>query len=142
MLHELYDQVYISQSTWRELIVGTARYPSSYMLSQREWLHVEEVELDTQLARRLQHLDPAEIDSIALAIRLEADLLLIDERLGTHAAREMGFTTTGAVGVLLLAKEEGLIDKIGPVLHEMRTTGGFRLHDRFVNKVLRDAGER
>mgnify|MGYP001767929126 CR=1 FL=1 len=48
-------------------------------------------------------LDGGESEAIALAIELSADLILIDERKGTEAARRLGLTTIGVLGVLLEA---------------------------------------
>jgi predicted nucleic acid-binding protein len=53
-------------------------------------------------------LDAGETQAIVLAIELHADLLLMDERKGTKAARDMGLLTIGVFGVLLEAKRRGL----------------------------------
>jgi predicted nucleic acid-binding protein len=55
-------------------------------------------------------LDPGEAAAIALASRLHADLVLIDERLGFRVAQQMGLRVTGTLGVLDLAAERGLVD--------------------------------
>ncbi|WP_438018621.1 DUF3368 domain-containing protein [Sorangium sp. So ce315] len=47
---------------------------------------------------------------------------------------------TGTVGVLLVAKERGLLDRIGPELERLQTFG-FRLAAPVVRAVLERAGE-
>ena len=44
--------------------------------------------------------------------RTSADLLLMDERKGTEAARSLGLATVAVFGVLLEAKRRGLIDRV------------------------------
>jgi predicted nucleic acid-binding protein len=58
----------------------------------------------------LQELDAGERDAILLAVHLRADLLLMDDREGVDAARHLGLTTTGTLGVLVRAAERGVID--------------------------------
>ncbi|WP_437678624.1 DUF3368 domain-containing protein [Sorangium sp. So ce131] len=47
---------------------------------------------------------------------------------------------TGTVGVLLVAKERGLVDKVGPELDRLKTFG-FRLAAPVWHAVLKQAGE-
>jgi predicted nucleic acid-binding protein len=53
-----------------------------------------------------------EIQAIALAKGLEASILLIDEKTGKRYANELGLKTLGVYGVLLLAKDMGIIDSV------------------------------
>jgi predicted nucleic acid-binding protein len=55
-------------------------------------------------------LDEGETAAIALAEFLAAELLLIDERDGFHAAIRRGIRATGTMGVLDLAAERGLVE--------------------------------
>jgi predicted nucleic acid-binding protein len=58
----------------------------------------------------LRALDDGEKAAIELALSLQADLILIDERAGAAAAAQKGFAVTGTLGVLDLAAERGLVD--------------------------------
>ena len=60
-----------------------------------------------------------EAEAIALAIEVSADVLLVDERKGRKAAREMGLRVLGLLGILAEAKRAGFIDRIEPVLEEL-----------------------
>src|SRR5687767_14026841 len=54
-------------------------------------------------------LGPGESEAIALAIELNADMLLIDERDGTAEAKRFGLNVTGMLGVLEMAAQRELL---------------------------------
>jgi len=87
------------------------------------------------------HLDPGEAEAIALAIELRADLILLDERRATRAARQLGLRTLGLLGVLLLAKRKGLIDQVRPLLDRLETDAGFWIAPDLRQQVCRAAEE-
>jgi predicted nucleic acid-binding protein len=55
-------------------------------------------------------LDEGERDVIALASRIGAELILMDDRAGVAFARGRGLAVTGTLGVLDLAARRGLVD--------------------------------
>lgn len=87
------------------------------------------------------HLDPGEAEAIALALELRADLILLDERRATRAARQLGLRTLGLLGVLLLAKRKGLIDQVRPLLDRLETDAGFWIARDLRQQVCRAAEE-
>lgn len=54
---------------------------------------------------------------------LEADLVIIDEKLGRNHAEFLGLKITGTLGVLLKAKKLGLITSFTAMAEKMRTQG-------------------
>lgn len=87
------------------------------------------------------HLDPGEAGAIALALELRADLILLDERRATRAARQLGLRTLGLLGVLLLAKRKGLIDQVRPLLDRLEADAGFWIAPDLRQQVCRAAEE-
>jgi len=87
------------------------------------------------------HLDPGEAEAIALALELRADLILLDERRATRAARHLGLKTLGLLGVLLLAKRKGLINQVRPLLDRLETDAGFWIAPDLRQQVCRAAEE-
>lgn len=87
------------------------------------------------------HLDPGEAEAIALALEVQADLILLDERRATRAARQLGLKTLGLLGVLLLAKRKGLIHQVRPLLDRLETDAGFWIAPDLRLHVLRAAQE-
>ena len=82
----------------------------------------------------LPDLDAGERDAILLAMDMKADLVLMDEREGVEAARGLGLSVTGTLGVLDRAAELGLIE-LAPVIARLRQTN-FRINPALLDDLL------
>lgn len=88
-----------------------------------------------------QELGAGEAEAIVLAIEAQADLLLMDERLGRETARHLGVRYIGLIGILCEAKHKRLIPTVKPYLDVLRDLAGFRISDVLYQRVLQDEGE-
>jgi predicted nucleic acid-binding protein len=106
-----------------------------------EWISVQSVSdtLAVQLLR--EELDAGESEAVILAKELPADLILIDERAATRRARALGLTTFGTLGVLLAAKQAGLIVAVKPLMEQLRDLD-FHMSIDLYKEVLNAADER
>jgi hypothetical protein len=103
------------------------------------WLRVTPLQ-DPRRADLLADLDRGQAEVIALAQELNADLVILDERLARQHAARLGLTLTGTLGVLLRAKDRGLVSTIAPLIDQLRQ-GGIRLSEGVVAEALRLANE-
>jgi predicted nucleic acid-binding protein len=85
-------------------------------------------------------LDPGEASAIALALEKEECLLIIDEFKGRREARQLGLNYTGTLGILIVAKEKGLINSVTEIIKEIGKTD-FRINEKLINEVKRKSGE-
>src|SRR5437764_458255 len=69
-----------------------------------------------------------------------ARVLLLDEAYGRRIARHRGLPLVGTLGVLLAAKQAGILPAVGPVIDDMIRQGR-RVSARLHAQVLRAAGE-
>ncbi len=88
-----------------------------------------------------RQLDSGEAEAIVLATELNADLLLIDEKLGTEIVRTAGLSCKGVFGVLIEAKIKGFIPLVKPLLDDLLQNLKFRLSDKIYRLALEKAGE-
>ena len=87
-----------------------------------------------------EHLEAGEQQAIALAYARNT-ALLIDERLGRKAARQLVLAVTGSTGLLIEAKRRGLIPAVKPLLILARQQG-YWLADSLIASAAELAGER
>jgi hypothetical protein len=90
--------------------------------------------------RGIDGLDAGETEAIALATTLSNAFVLLDDGPARLCATKLGLRITGTVGILLLAKERSLVDRVAPELDRL-STFGFRLAAVVRNAALRRAGE-
>ena len=109
ILPALFERIFVPEVVQNELRQSEA--PKSvrrWIAAPPPWLEIvpEEHESgDPDLLR----LDDGERAAILLAIRIGAELLVIDDRDGVDLARSRGLAVTGTLGILDLAATRGLI---------------------------------
>ncbi len=141
LLHQLYGEVIIPEAVWHEVVVQGKGQPGAVEVEQASWIHKQQI-ANQPLAQALQQeLDAGEAEAIVLALERQVAVLLMDERLGRDTAQHMGLRCIGLIGVLIAAKQRGLIVGIKPLLDTLRNIAGFRVDEALYQRVLKDEGE-
>lgn len=94
----------------------------------------------TEVRLLMASLDQGEAEVLVLGKEMKADLILLDEEKARKAAAIAGFEVMGLVGLLILAKNLGLIEQVGPYIEELRRKN-FRISEKIVLEGLKKAGE-
>ena len=79
ILHSLYGELHIADGVWEELNAEDQRWPGRDNVEAATWIHRHGVQNQTLVAALRRDLDRGEAESIALALELDADLILLDE---------------------------------------------------------------
>ena len=66
--------------------------------------------------------------------------VVIDDAAARNCARSVGLRIRGTLGVIVLARQEGLLDAAGPLLRQM-PAAGLHIHPRLLAEAMRLAGE-
>ena len=136
LLEVIYQIVIVPDVVAREL--AAASNPTISAVLQMDWIQTQSL-TQPQLADQLQQergLDAGEANAIALALELQADDLLIDERLGRQEAARLGLPIIGILGVLLVAKQRSLIPRVQSVMDSLIEAAGFRISPQLYQRVL------
>lgn len=139
LFSHLYGEIIVPPAVAAEIIAGGKNRPGYLEFSQAAW--IKEIPLvDPRRASLISDLDRGEAEVIALAQELNADLVIIDERLARRHVGRLGLPMTGTLGVLLKAKQEGYVPAIEPLISRLQSNG-IRLSKPLIAKVLQLAGE-
>ena len=136
LLRALYEKIYIPRAVLSELSADGTHWPGYAQVCSADWVSAETVRDRALVRSLLRDLDLGESESIALALELGADLVVLDEIEGRRIARRVGLRVIGVAGVLLEAKSNGLVSIVRTNLDALRSTAGFYVSDAFYNRVL------
>jgi predicted nucleic acid-binding protein len=137
LLEELYGRVMIPQAVWVELQNNAApALVQEWAANLPAWIEVHEVP-NPDLTLRL---DLGEQEAITLALRVKADVILVDEHGGREVAKSRGLAVTGTLGVLEAAADQGLID-LAASLTRLRQTS-FRAPAILLEEILERHAQR
>ena len=140
LLQQLYGNIIIPPAVYQELINSGDAEPATLAVQTLDWIQTQPVS-DRVLLETLQaNLDPGEAEAITLAVEINAQRLIIDERRGRNEAMRLGLQVTGLLGIVLAAKQQGLIPLVQPILDDLRANN-FWIRDALYAEVLRLAGE-
>lgn len=137
LLDALFQEVRVPPAVLRECT--EAGKASAEVLSTYLRNRVAEVDLEAFVIAAAG-LGRGELEAMALYKRLHADRLLLDDSRARKVARLNGVQVVGSAGVLLLAKSEGLIPSVLPLLEQIQAAGIY-LSETLVSEVLQLAGE-
>jgi predicted nucleic acid-binding protein len=140
VLKGLFTTVAIPPAVHRELLAKSG--PEAVRLDEALRDHVQVVPLpppSPDPIPDLSGLGASEQQAIALALA-SGSILVIDDRLGRSAARRLGITVTGTVGVLVRAKQVGIIPSVMPILDQIRRDG-YWLSDALMDQAANLSGE-
>ncbi len=139
ILRHLYNEVVIPPAVYSEVLAGGQYGIGVADIHDADWIKCVALS-DSRRADVLVDLDRGEAEVIALAQEIDADLVIIDERLARRYAKRSGLTLTGTLGVLLRAKSQGILPHITPLIHGLQANGIY-LSDEIVAQVLKLADE-
>jgi len=110
-------------------------------IQELHWIVSQPVQNDAMVRALQGELDHGEAEAIALAVELQAGLILIDERRARAIAARMGLNVVGVLGVLVEAKHKALVPLLKPILDSLIAQAGFWVSQQLYERVLQVVGE-
>ena len=144
LLWEIFDEVYITDEVYKEIIkdekikkIGGRELIEAIENNCIKLYSVKNKMLVEQLYGRLHR---GELEVMVAAKELKIKRVIIDDRSARHFAETMLLRTVGLMGVLLLAKEYKKIESVKKYL-DILIENGFRVSVRLYNEVLKSSQE-
>lgn len=134
LLEALYANLFVPQAVYNE--VTQVGRPQSDKLKSFLQNRVKVVDLNlTKLGLGLE-----ELEAITLYKELDADVLLIDDNRAKKYAVLNDVKVIGSLGILIKAKENGLIEKVKPLLEGIMKSEVY-ISEKLMLQVLRICDE-
>lgn len=138
LLDSLFQDVRVPGAVFDELAVPGK--PQAAFISESLEGKVVRLEPGVPTVESSGGLGLGEREAMALYRQLGADLLLVDDKRARQAAKAEGIRISGSLGVLLLAKERGLLERIRPLLDQLQASEIY-VDAGLIRKTLELAGE-
>jgi uncharacterized protein len=116
LLDQLFGAVWVPQAVFDECTYEGK--PQSLELKHYLEDKVKVVDTSNQIWMDVSS-DLGETEAMILYKQMHADRLLIDDKNARRIAHLNGITTIGSIGVLLAAKQAGLVDSVRPLLDKI-----------------------
>lgn len=141
ILQQLFGEIYIAQAVYSETVVaGREAGGARREVMDADWIKIMNVQDEPAVQELLGEMDLGEAETIVLAHELDADWVLMDEKKGRRKLNQLNLKKIGTVGILLKAKQAGLLSVVEPEVRRLRQQG-FSLSQTVVDAVLQQAGE-
>lgn len=133
------DQLDILQKIYLN-IYTTPEISQEFNKPLPSWIKVESVKDHKYIKFIGTQVDIGEATAIALAAEKEDPLLILDDLKARKIARRLGMRFTGTLGVINKAKELHIIDRIKPLIDQLKETD-FRISENVIEDLLKRNSE-
>lgn len=121
-------------------VITTDIIVAEFGRSLPQWVHIRKV-IDIRQVETLElEIDKGEASAIALAFESEPSLLVLDDAKARKVADKLHLNYTVTLGLMLRAKQQGIIPAIRPLLEKIQQTN-FRFSERIFQELLLIAEE-
>ena len=121
-------------------VYTTPEVASEFKYGLPDWVIIQEVKDKNRVSTLQIDLDRGEASAIALAYELPDSIVILDDWGARKVATRLHIAFTGTFGVIIKAKQNGIIPSVIAILNKVRLTN-FRISEDVLNEIIREAGE-
>jgi predicted nucleic acid-binding protein len=137
ILRELFGEITIPKAVWDEVVVKGKGKPGAKEVEKAEWIKVMDVKDRLSVEVLRGEIEVGEAEAIVLAKELNADLLVMDEKIPRIIAESIGLKVIGSLAILYIAKKRRLIeDDFDEIVRQLRAKG-VRFSDEVIERLKR-----
>lgn len=140
LLHQLAETIHVPEGVFEEVAHQGPVRPGTSELDQLPWLLRRRVRDQPSVSALRTRFGRGEAGDIVLAAEVHADFVILDDATARKVAAEKGQAVVGTLGLLVHAKERGLIERVAPIMNELMKSG-FYVDSRLYRTILQQAGE-
>ncbi len=141
LLPQLADQIVIPNAVYAESVSWTPGRPGNVEIAHADWITCRTVENQAQVQQLCTRVGLGEAEAIILAREIGADaIVVLDDATARRLAEQEGCRVVGLLGLLVVAKQRGMLSTVRPLLDAMRNSGFF-VGDELYARILRQVDE-
>ncbi len=133
------DTIVVPAAVANEIRARGADDPIHRALEATDWLTVAETGPIPAVVANWD-LGPGESAVLSWALAHPGSEAILDDLAARRCARTLGVPVRGTLGLVLIAKQRGIIPAARPVVEELRQSGMY-LSEAVVNQALKQVGE-
>ena len=132
LIKKIYKQILIPKAVYNEVLIKGTNKDNIYKIEElinTQIIKIAIVNNQEIIKVFAKDLDYGESEVLALALQLNADLVVIDETDARNIADIYNLNKTGFIGILIKAQEAGYIDSVIRYL-DLAIQKGFRINSK------------
>jgi len=141
LLKEEFGGIIVPDAVWTEITVDGKLKKGTNDILRAEWIKIEQVKNQFLVKSLKKDIDYGESEAIALAVEMNADLILLDDKMARSVASNFELNILGTMGILVRARKKGLVQQLQPEIDNLLVLANFRLSHELIKLALRKVGE-
>jgi len=139
LLTQLFSNIWVPDAVWQEVTNSTYNDSASQGVVTSNWLKQVTVNKIHEVISQ-QNLGSGESEVLSFALTHPKVRAMLDDHAARRCAKNIGVSTLGTGGMLILAKQRGIIQSVGKSLQALRAAGLW-LSDDLIQMLITKAGE-
>lgn len=132
LMQLLFDEVIIPVSVHDEVMGQAAKIAAELPF----FIRVEPIAAELPVRFLKLNLHTGESEAIALALERQIQGIILDDKRAREIASELGLKVIGTLGLLILAKQKGLLPNVRPIMAQIIERVNFRIAPSVLNRAL------
>ncbi len=139
ILPELFEEILVPEAVWQEILAGGETDAAKQKLPLLSW--IKRIPTTTS-NEEIEHynLGKGETEALSLALKTPESGVILDDFAARKCAKDMKIPFIGTGGLLIAAKQKGLISSVSKALQKVQNEGLW-LSDAIVEMLEQKVGE-
>jgi predicted nucleic acid-binding protein len=121
ILQELFGEIFIPAEVWKEVVERGKGKAGSEAIKKAKWIKVQDVGDEFSVEVLCRDIDRGEAEAIILAKRINADMLILDEKIAREVAMAIGLKVVGSLALIHEGIERGMVNQtIAEIIKKMK----------------------